>query len=123
MASASRPDARQLLRREDPGQAREPDHCRARLFSHGNRFTLTHESSETTPSISGHLWAAPGVVAAFGSFKVGHKVLDHTSNMSVQRLVELYAEAGLVGFKVHKRVGGYCIRPANKSIVLLTEHA
>jgi len=41
----------------------------------------------------------------------------------VQRLTELYAEAGLVGFKIHKRVGGYCIRPANKSIVLLTEAA
>jgi len=64
-----------------------------------------------------------GVIAAFGNFKTGYRILDHTSNMSVQRLVELYAEAGLVGFKVHKRVGGYCIRPANKSIILLTEHA
>ncbi len=62
-----------------------------------------------------------GVIAAFGNFKTGYRILDHTSNMSVQRLVELFAEAGLVGFKVHKRVGGYCIRPANKSIVLLTE--
>ena len=43
--------------------------------------------------------------------------------MAIQRLVELYAEAGLVGFKVHKRVGGYCVRPANKAIVLLTEQA
>ncbi len=64
-----------------------------------------------------------GVIAAFGNFKTGYRILDHTSNMSVQRLVELYAEAGLVGFKVHKRVGGYCIRPANNSIVLLTEAA
>ena len=64
-----------------------------------------------------------GVLAAFGNFKAGYRILDHTSNMSVQRLVELYAEAGLIGFKVHKRVGGYCMQPANKSIVLLTEHA
>ena len=63
------------------------------------------------------------VIAAFGNFQAGYKILDHTSNMSIQRMVELYAEAGLIGFKVHKRVGGYCIRPANKSIVLLTEHA
>jgi len=64
-----------------------------------------------------------GVLAAFGNFQAGYRILDHTSNMSVQRLVELYAEAGLIGFKVHKRVGGYCIRPANKSIILLAEHA
>jgi len=32
--------------------------------------------------------------------------------MLLQRLDELYAEAGLVGFKVHKRVGGGPIRPA-----------
>jgi HK97 family phage major capsid protein len=71
----------------------------------------------------GTLAGTEGVIAAFGNFKAGYRILDHTSNMSVQRLVELYAEAGLVGFKVHKRVGGYCIRPANKSIILLTEHA
>jgi len=64
-----------------------------------------------------------GVVAAFGDFNAGYRILDHSSGMTVQRLVELYAEAGLIGFKVHKRVGGYCIRPANKAVVLLTEHA
>lgn len=71
----------------------------------------------------GTLAGAEQVIMAFGNFKAGYKILDHASNMSIQRLVELYAEAGLVGFKVHKRVGGYCIRPANKSIVLLTEAA
>jgi HK97 family phage major capsid protein len=64
-----------------------------------------------------------GVIAAFGDFKAGYHILDHSSGMTVQRLVELYAESGLAGFKVHKRVGGYCIRPANRAIVLLTEHA
>ena len=64
-----------------------------------------------------------GVIAAFGNFKTGYRILNHASNMSVQRLVELYSEAGLIGFKVHKRVGGYCIRPANASIALLTEAA
>ena len=43
--------------------------------------------------------------------------------MTVQRLVELYVEAGLVGFKVHKRVGGYVKRATDVPIVLLTEHA
>jgi len=43
--------------------------------------------------------------------------------ITIQRLSELYAEAGLVGFKVHARVGGYPIRPSNKALVLLKEHA
>lgn len=64
-----------------------------------------------------------GVIAEFGNFKVGYRILDHMSNMAVQRLTELYAEAVLIGFKIHKRIGGYCIRPANKSIILLAEHA
>jgi len=64
-----------------------------------------------------------GVIAAFGDFNAGYRILDHSSGITVQRLVELYAESGLIGFKVHKRVGGYPIRPANKAIVLLTEHA
>lgn len=61
------------------------------------------------------------VIAAFGNFREGYKILDHAGGQTIQRLVELYSEAGLVGFKIHKRVGGYCIRPANKAIVLLTE--
>jgi len=41
----------------------------------------------------------------FGNFKVGYRVLDR-SGMSIQRLNELYAEDGLVGFRAHFRVGG-----------------
>ena len=69
----------------------------------------------------GTLAGTEQVIGAFGDFKAGYKILDHENGLSVQRLVELYAEAGLVGFKLHKRVGGYCVRPANKPIVLLTE--
>lgn len=69
------------------------------------------------------LAGSEGVIAGFGNFKAGYKILDHTSGMTVQRLTELYAEAGLIGFRVHKRVGGYPLRPANKAIILLTEHA
>jgi len=62
------------------------------------------------------------VIGIFGDFQRGYRILDG-KGFSVQRLSELYAEAGLVGFKVHARVGGYPIRPSNKALVLLTEHA
>jgi HK97 family phage major capsid protein len=45
----------------------------------------------------------------FGDFKAGYLVLDRLG-MTVQRLNGIYAEAGLVGFKVHRRVGGGVIR-------------
>ena len=47
--------------------------------------------------------AATNVV--FGNFKRGYMIVDRLG-MSLQRLDELYAESGLVGFKVHFRVGG-----------------
>ena len=62
------------------------------------------------------------VIAIFGGFQRGYRILDG-KGFSIQRLSELYAEAGLVGFKVHARVGGYPIRPSNKALVLLKEHA
>jgi len=43
--------------------------------------------------------------------------------MTLQRLTELYSEAGLVGFKIHRRVTGGVMRASQKPIVLLTEHA
>jgi len=58
------------------------------------------------------------VVAIFGDIKAGYRIIDR-AGITLQRLVELYAESGLVGFKVHKRVGGGAIKPANKAIVLL----
>ena len=47
--------------------------------------------------------AATNVV--FGNFKLGYMIVDR-AGIALQRLDELYAEAGLIGFKVHKRVGG-----------------
>jgi len=41
----------------------------------------------------------------------------------LQRLTELYSEAGLVGFKIHKRVTGSVMKASQKPIVLLKEHA
>ena len=49
-------------------------------------------------------------VVIFGDLKAGYRVLDRLG-MTIQRLVELYAEQGLVGFRVHFRVGGGVIRP------------
>ena len=62
------------------------------------------------------------VIALFGDFQRGYRILDDKA-FSVQRLSELYPEAGLVGFQVHARVGGYPIRPSNKPLVLLEEQA
>lgn len=49
-------------------------------------------------------------VAIFGDIRSGYRIIDRLG-MTVQRLIELYAESGLVGFKVHYRVGGGVIRP------------
>lgn len=54
--------------------------------------------------------AANALVASFGDYKAGYRILDR-SGLTVQRLVELYAEEGMVGFKVKRRVGGDVVRP------------
>jgi HK97 family phage major capsid protein len=48
-------------------------------------------------------------VAIFGDFRSGYTLVER-SGMGVQRLNELYAEDGLVGFKAHRRIGGGVIR-------------
>lgn len=50
-------------------------------------------------------------LAIFGDFRSGYMIVDRLA-MTVQRLDELYAEYGLVGFKVHFRVGGGVVMPA-----------
>ena len=55
--------------------------------------------------------ATVGINVIFGNFKLGYMIVDR-AGIGIQRLDELYAEAGLVGFKVHKRVGGGVYRPA-----------
>jgi HK97 family phage major capsid protein len=54
--------------------------------------------------------AANALVASFGDYKAGYRILDR-QGMTVQRLVELYSEAGMVGFKVKRRTGGDVVRP------------
>lgn len=65
---------------------------------------------------------AVAVVAAFGDFKQGYRILDRRG-ITLQRLVELYAEAGLVGFKIRKRTGGSAMMPSKKAICLLSDKA
>lgn len=54
--------------------------------------------------------AASKVIAGFGDWKAGYRILDRLG-MTVQRLVELYAEEGMIGFKIRRRVGGDVVRP------------
>ena len=63
---------------------------------------------------------AAQVFSIFGDFKKGYRIIDR-AGMTIQRLTELYSEAGLVGFKIHKRVGGAVMRADQKPLVLMTE--
>jgi HK97 family phage major capsid protein len=63
-----------------------------------------------------------GVIGIFGNFQMGYRILDRRE-IRIQRLSELYSESGLTGFICTRRVGGYCIAPSNKALVLLKEHA
>lgn len=49
-------------------------------------------------------------VAAFGDFARGYRIYDR-QGMTLKRLEELYAEEGMIGFKVRFRVGGDVVRP------------
>lgn len=49
-------------------------------------------------------------IAAFGDFQRGYRIYDRLG-MTVKRLDELYSEAGFIGFKFRKRVGGDVVRP------------
>lgn len=56
------------------------------------------------------------LVAAFGNFKLGYRIVDR-QGILMQRLVEAYATAGIIGFLATKRVTGGVVRP--KAIVRL----
>ncbi len=66
------------------------------------------------------LTAVGGVIAIFGDFKMGYRIVDRMG-MTIQRITELYAEAGQVGFLVTKRVTGGVQRASQQPLVLLTE--
>ena len=59
-------------------------------------------------------------VAIFGDFKSGYVIYDRLG-ITIQRLDELFAAQGLVGFKAHFRVGAAVVRPdAIKALDLST---
>jgi HK97 family phage major capsid protein len=64
-------------------------------------------AQESIPAIASAVSCDIGV---FGDFRAGYRILDR-QGMTTQRLLELFATAGLVGILVSKRVGGGVIRP------------
>jgi len=54
--------------------------------------------------------AAGTFPAAFGDFMAGYKIRDNRG-MTIQRLVEAYANYDQVGFKIKKRTGGMVVLP------------
>jgi HK97 family phage major capsid protein len=79
------------------------------------RPTYTQDDMKTLTDVA-------QVISIFGDIKAGYRIIDRVG-MTLQRLTELYAEAGLVGFKIHKRVTGGVTMASQKPIVLLTEHS
>ncbi len=49
-------------------------------------------------------------IGIFGDLKAGYRILDR-QGMTIQRLVEIYATAGLIGLLAKFRVGGGVVRP------------
>uniref|UniRef100_A0A6M3KWB9 Putative capsid protein n=1 Tax=viral metagenome TaxID=1070528 RepID=A0A6M3KWB9_9ZZZZ len=66
------------------------------------------------------LTAVSAVIAIFGDFKMGYRIVDRMG-MTIQRITELYAEAGQVGFLITRRVTGGVLRASQQPLVLLTE--
>jgi HK97 family phage major capsid protein len=54
--------------------------------------------------------AAGANVAAFGDFAAGYRIYDR-QGMTVKVLDQLYAEDGMIGWKIRMRVGGDVVRP------------
>lgn len=59
----------------------------------------------------------PARTMFFGDVRQGYVILDRM-RMSVKRLNELYAEDGLIGFRVVHRVGGAVIRPKAFAVLM-----
>lgn len=58
-------------------------------------------------------------VAGFGDFASAYRIYDR-QGMTLKRLEELYAEDGMIGFKVRFRVGGDVVRPERLRILAVT---
>lgn len=64
--------------------------------------------------------SAAQMFAIFGDFKAGYRIIDRVG-MTIQRITELYTEAGLVGFLITKRVTGGVMRASQLPLVLMRE--
>ncbi|MGW3437059.1 phage major capsid protein [Streptomyces sp. CFMR 7] len=62
--------------------------------------------------------AASARAAAFGDFNAGYRIYDR-QGMTVKVLTELYAEDGMIGWKIRKRVGGDVVRPQALRILVM----
>lgn len=96
-----------------------------RLFTPatGTAFPLWQPSLErgTPPTYNGYpvyqsvsmpslpTTAGTKTVALFGDFRSAYQIVERLG-VTLMRLNELYAESGLVGFRVHRRIGGAPIR-------------
>lgn len=85
-------------------------------------------SADQPATFSGKPWftqdGLPGLGGAgnartmfFGDIRQGYVILDR-QRMAIRRLNELYAEDGLIGFRVVHRVGGAVIRPKAFAVLL-----
>jgi len=62
---------------------------------------------------------ATAKVAIFGDVRMGYRILDR-QGMTVKVLDQLYAEQGLIGYRVRYRVGGSVVRPEAFAILTVT---
>ncbi|MCP8707455.1 phage major capsid protein [Streptomyces sp. AC04842] len=62
--------------------------------------------------------AASARAAAFGDFNAGYRIYDR-QGMTVKVLTELYAEEGMIGWKIRKRVGGDVVRPQALRVLVM----
>lgn len=63
--------------------------------------------------------AASAKVAIFGDFQAGYRIYDR-AGMTVKVLDQLYAEDGMIGWKIRHRVGGDVVRPQALRILQLS---
>lgn len=76
-------------------------------------------NQEDVPEIPAAGSGTTNDVAIFGDFQLGYRVYDRLG-MRLKRLEELYAEDGMIGFKVRRRVGGDVRRAAALKVLEVT---
>jgi len=74
-----------------------------------------HPDVPTIPGDAGQT----GDVIIFGDVRAGYRILDR-QGMTVKVLDQLYAEQGLIGYRVRYRVGGGVIRPDAFAVLRVT---